>query len=257
VTVFDLGLAPYEPVQELQVRLRQAIADRMNLAQPHGSRRAHAPAAAPGHPPGGVVTTAAGVLLLLEHGPVITLGSRGALTDLLDIDAIRERGISVVKSERGGQTTLHAPGQLVCYPIVPIPSRDLGTYVRALEETLIILLGQLDVPAQRRSGRPGVYAGSEKIASVGLRCQRWVASHGTSLNVSVELDLFDLMVSCGEPGLRQTSLEKLTGVQVSMEAIKRLYVDALHHVFGWKLSPIERVPFTAVEQRLGLAVAQV
>ncbi len=175
--MFDLGIAPYLPVQYLQARLRARVAD--------------------GDIPG--------VILLLEHEPVITLGSRGAHADLRSPALVAAQGIEVVTSERGGQTTLHAPGQLVSYPIVPIPRQDLRSYVHNLEETLISLLGDLGVTASRRDGRPGLYVNGDKIASVGLRCSRWVSSHGTSLNVTIDLALFDLIVSCGEADLRQTS----------------------------------------------------
>ena len=219
LAVFDLGIAPYGPVQDLQTRLRAAVAD-------------------------GVIP---GVLLLLEHEPVITLGRRGAVTDLRDVERIQARGIDVVPSERGGQATLHAPGQLVSYPIVPIPRRNLGSYVRGLEETLLVLLAALGVSASRRVGRPGLYVKGDKIASVGLRCQRWVASHGTSLNVNVDLSLFNLIVSCGEPRLRQTSLQAVAGRACDMDQIKALYIQAARQVFRWELSPLRKLSHERVE----------
>ncbi len=209
--VFDLGIAPYTPTQELMARLSAAVADE----------------------------TFPGVILLLEHTPVITLGKRGGTGDLLDMTAIRERGLDVVRSERGGQATLHAPGQLVSYPLVPIPRRDVRAFVYGLEETLRLLLDHLGVTARRRTGHPGLYVGDEKIASVGLRCRRWVSSHGTSLNVNLDLSLFDLIVSCGEPGLRQTSLQKLTGTDHSMDCVKALYLEAARQVFSWDLGPAQ------------------
>ncbi|MFH0916473.1 MAG: lipoyl(octanoyl) transferase LipB [bacterium] len=224
MATFDLGLAPYEPVQQLQARLRGAVAE-------------------------GLVP---GVLLLLEHEPVITLGSRGVPADLRDLSHIRERGVAVAHSERGGQATLHAPGQLLSYPIVPIPRRDLGAYVHDLEETVIVLLTGLGVPAHRRDRRPGVYVDGEKIASVGLRCQRWVASHGTSLNITPDLSFFDLVVSCGESELKQTSLQTLSGRAFAMDLIKTLYMSAVRQVFGWDLAPLRTLSYTEVEPALGL-----
>ncbi len=195
--VFDLGLAPYLPLQDLQRALRAAV----------GEGRL------------------GGALLILEHEPVITFGSRAGAGDLrhcvvtagvAGTDATRPGGeagntpaIPVVTSERGGQATLHAPGQLISYPVVPIPGRDLGEYVRALEEANILTLAEFGIRAERRPGRPGLYVEGDKISSVGLRCQRWVSSHGTSLNVSIDLSLFDAIVSCGEPDMRQTSIQAL------------------------------------------------
>ncbi len=199
---FDLGVAPYLPVQALQARLRQAVAD--------------------GSLPG--------VLLLLEHEPVITMGSRAGTARSPRPAA----GIPVAESERGGQATLHAPGQLVSYPVVPIPgarSQHLRAGSGGSERHPA---GWTSASARRGApGRPGLYVDGDKISSVGLRCQRWVSSHGTSLNVSVDLSLFDAIVSCGEPQLHQTSIERLTGAAPSMADVKQAYIRAVTQVFGW------------------------
>ena len=226
IPVLDLGVAPYVPVQDLQGRLRDAV----------------------------VTQAIPGVLLLLEHEPVITLGSRAGDHDLRPSPG-GIAPLSVVRSERGGQATLHAPGQLVSYPIVTVAGHDLRAYVDSLEETLLVLLADLDVIARRRQGKPGLYVGEDKIASVGLRCRRWVASHGTSLNVSVDLSLFDQIVSCGEPTLRQTSLEAVTGRRFTMAEIKTRYTDAASKVFGWNLLPMRAAAYDDVERVLGISQA--
>jgi lipoate-protein ligase B len=141
---------------------------------------------------------------------------------------------------------------LVSYPIVPVPGHDLRAFVNALEETLVVLLADLGVAARRREGHPGLYVGNDKIASVGLRCRRWVASHGTSLNVSLDLSLFDQIVSCGEPTLRQTSLETLASRHFTMAEIKTRYLAAAERVFGWRLLPLRAVAYDEVERTLGL-----
>jgi lipoate-protein ligase B len=231
--VFDLGLVPYLPVQELQRRLRAAVAD-------------------------GLVS---GVLLLLEHEPVITLGSRAGERDLRDTRLGDGSGpetcatanpIPVVTSERGGQATLHAPGQLVSYPIVPIPGRDLSAYVYALEQANLLVLARFGITGERRPGHPGLYVSGDKVSSIGLRCQRWVSSHGTSLNVSIDPTLFDSIVSCGEPQLRQTSIEELTGARPEMAEVKAAYVQAVKQVFGWQLEPLRPVSLHGIEAELGL-----
>ncbi|HZJ02626.1 MAG TPA: lipoyl(octanoyl) transferase LipB [Thermoleophilia bacterium] len=225
--VFDLGLAPYEEVQGLQGRLRRAIAEG--------------------------TLSAGGVLLLLEHPPVITLGSRGGEQDLRrPREVLADSGVQVLDSERGGQTTLHAPGQLISYPIMPIPRRDLRALVSGLEQVLIEVLARYGVRALRREGRPGLYAEGRKIASVGLRCERWIASHGTSLNVDPNLRLFDDIVSCGEAELRQTSIAELTGTAPEMAALKRRYRFEFGEVFDRPLATIRRVGWSEVEAELGL-----
>ena len=209
IPVLDLGVAPYGPLLELQQTLRTRVAQ----------------GALPG------------VLLLLEHEPIITLGSRGGPADLTGVGASSVCPLPVLKTERGGAATLHAPGQLVSYPIMPIPGRDLRAFVAGLEQTLIDLLVAYDVQATRRAHAPGLYVRGAKIASVGLRCQRWVSSHGTSLNVSVDLGLFDAIISCGEIGLRQTSVLDQTGRAPAMDEVRRDYAAAFSRVFGRTLGP--------------------
>jgi lipoyl(octanoyl) transferase len=224
--VFTLGLAPYRPVQDLQRRLRADVA----------SGRCE------------------GVLLLLEHPAVITLGSRGGTDDLRDPAAAERARIEVVRSERGGAATLHAPGQLVSYPVLPLPRRDLRAYVTALEEVLIRLVASYGVAATRSDSgrRPGVYVGDRKIASIGLRCERWVASHGTALNVDPDLDLFDLIVSCAESDLRQTSLREAIGMAPPMEAIVRGYAREFAEVFARPVTAPVAADWSDVERLLGL-----
>ncbi len=210
IQVFDLGLAPYLETQQLQGRLRREVA------------RGRRP----------------GTLLLLEHPPVITLGSRGGPGDLRGDSAMTAEHVTVVRSERGGAATLHAPGQLVSYPIMPIPGRDLRRFVSRLEEVLIRLLTEWGIEARRHPGKPGLYVSADKIASVGLRCERWVSSHGTSLNVSVDLALFELIVSCGERELQQTSVAALTETAPPMERVKQAYAERFAEVFQVGLTPL-------------------
>ena len=216
IPVLDLGLAPYAPLLQLQRDLRARVAE-------------------------GILP---GVLLLLEHEPVITLGSRGGEADLVRSEDVSSSHlpwsppVPVIKTERGGAATLHAPGQLVSYPIMRIPGRDLRAFVAGLEQVLMDLLAGLGVAVERRAGAPGLYVRGAKIASVGLRCQRWVSSHGTSLNVSIDLGLFDGIVSCGEIGLQQTSVLAETGSAPSMPEVKRRYAQAFSSVFGTSLGPM-------------------
>ena len=226
IPTFDLGLAPYLPVQALQGRLREAVVN-------------------------GVIP---GVVLLLEHDPVITLGSRGTEADLRLPLPSPGCEIPVTKSERGGQATLHAPGQLVSYPILTVKDHDLRAYVRDLEEILIVLLADLGIAADRRPGRHGLYVGGLKIASVGLRCRRWVASHGTSLNVNIDLSLFERIVSCGEADIRQTSVRSLMGATLSMREVNRRYLAAARKVLGLDLLPLSAISYGQVETALGLKI---
>lgn len=221
---YDLGLAPYEPVQTLQRSLRRECA-------------------ANRHP---------GALLLLEHEGVITLGMRASRAEVLRPSADRSAApaLPVFRSERGGLVTLHAPGQLVAYPVLHIPGRDLRGYVWRLEETARLLLAHYGAEAVRSTGRPGLYVDGCKIASLGLRCERWVASHGISVNISPDLRLFEQIVSCGDPGLRQTSLAVLTGRTPPMAEVKLVYSRSFAEVFGSEVARPLKTSVAALQAAL-------
>jgi lipoate-protein ligase B len=121
-----------------------------------------------------------------------------------------------------------------------------------LEEANILLLADLGIVAERRPGRPGLYVEGDKISSVGLRCQRWVSSHGTSLNVSIDLSLFEAIVSCGEPQMHQTSIRGLLGRAPAMADVKQAYIRAVQQVFGWHFADLRPVSYSRVEADLGL-----
>jgi lipoate-protein ligase B len=149
------------------------------------------------------------LLLLVEHEPVVTLG-RGTVPTSLPLAPaeIERRGTAVFEVERGGDVTWHGPGQLVGYPILDLRGHreDLHWYLRTLEDVLIDALEQLGVPADRLPGRTGVWTAGRKIASIGVHAKRWVTLHGFALNVSNDLDGFDLIVPCGLHGVTMTSL---------------------------------------------------
>src|SRR6185295_16617171 len=135
-------------------------------------------------------------LFLLEHPPVITLGRNARSQDVLfDEQALRERGVTLAPTDRGGQVTYHGPGQLVGYPILNLSPdrRDVGRYLRDLEEEVIRTLSRFGIGAARIDGLTGVWVGGEKIASIGVHLSRWITTHGFALNVSTDLAHFSLI----------------------------------------------------------------
>ncbi len=156
-------------------------------------------------------------VMLLEHEPVITLGSRADRGAELPLAAeeYERRGIEIVEVPRGGRSTYHGPGQLVCYPILDLTSRDrdLRGYVRGLEQVIIRTLAGYGVEGATREGAhaSGVWVGERKIASIGVRCAGWVASHGFSLNADLDLEVYRLFDACGLGGAEFTSLSAETG----------------------------------------------
>jgi lipoyl(octanoyl) transferase len=151
------------------------------------------------------------LLLLVEHEPVVTLGRSAQAASLpLPRGLLEQRGVEVFDVERGGDVTLHAPGQLVGYPILDLGGwrRDLHWYLRQLEEVLIRALARLEISAGRNPGKTGVWTadGKRKIASIGIHVKQWVTMHGFALNVETDLSLFDLIVPCGIPDVVMTSV---------------------------------------------------
>ncbi len=209
--VADLGRRPYEPVLGLQRALVRARLDG---------------------------TLAEDLLLLVEHEPVVTLGRgtrEGSL--LLPPAELARRGYEVAEVERGGDVTVHAPGQLVGYPVLDLAAHcpDLHWYLRGLEEALIRALDRLGVAAGRRPGLTGVWVGSRKIASIGVHVKQWVTMHGFALNVTTDLRAFDVVVPCGIDGVVMTSVagERPTADPATLPGAAREAVTAAFaEVFG-------------------------
>ena len=162
------------------------------------------------------------LLLLVEHEPVVTLG-RGTRASSLPVPeaVLAARGLEIFEVERGGDVTVHAPGQLVGYPILDLSGwrRDLHWYLRQLEAVLIDALAGLGIGAERNPGKTGVWTGgaARKIASIGIHVKQWVTMHGFALNVRTELALFDLIVPCGIPDVRMTSVARELGAEAGSE----------------------------------------
>jgi len=176
------------------------------------------------------------LLLLVEHPHVLTLGVRGdgGRSHILATDAaLASRGIDVFETGRGGDITYHGPGQLVGYPIVDLkPDRqDVHRYVRDLEEVLIRSAADYGVEAGRVPGLTGVWVGREKLAAIGVRIARWVTSHGFALNVSTDLEHFNLIVPCGIADRGVTSLERLLGRRVDIDEVSARVAMRFGEVF--------------------------
>jgi lipoyl(octanoyl) transferase len=139
-------------------------------------------------------------LLLLEHPHVITLGRNGKAGNVLASDEVLSRaGVGFYPTDRGGDVTYHGPGQLVGYPIVDLREwqRDVGAYVRGVEQAIIDTLADYGISAGRIPKLTGVWVGDSKIAAIGVHISRWVTSHGFALNVSTDLSFFQYIVPCG------------------------------------------------------------
>ncbi len=175
------------------------------------------------------------LLLLLEHPHVYTMGRSARREHLLISEQrLQTLGAELFETDRGGDITYHGPGQVVGYPILDLKQhhRDVAWYMRALEEVLIQTVADFGGEAGRRAGSTGVWAGEEKLASLGVHLSRWVTSHGFALNVNTDLTYFDYIVPCGLKNVRVTSLEELTGRRADLESVGERIIGHFAEVFG-------------------------
>ncbi|MFO1077681.1 MAG: lipoyl(octanoyl) transferase LipB [Planctomycetota bacterium] len=178
--VEDLGRAPYEPVL---ARMRDLAA-----AIHRGDER--------------------GRILLVEHEPVYTAGRATPQAEL---------GPGIVAIERGGKITYHGPGQLVVYPILPLPSRDLHAWLRRLEAFGVAFAAQFGVAATPSVDGTGVFAGRRKFASIGVAVKHWINLHGIALNIDMPSEPWQAVRPCGLSPDVMTDLSTAAGRPIAMD----------------------------------------
>ena len=216
--VVDLGLLPYVQACEWQ---REVVEARKSNSIPD-------------------------VLLLCEHPHVITLGRNGKLEHLRVSDRLlAQQNVEFHPTDRGGDITYHGPGQIVGYPILDLAAhrRDIRWYVTELEEVMIRASADFGVNARRVEGKHGIWVDGpseapqteEKPAALGVHLSRWVTSHGFAYNVSTDLRYFDLIVPCGIPDARSTSLERILGRAVDPQEARARLIAHFAEVFGLRL----------------------
>ena len=183
-------------------------------------------------------------LLLLEHPHVYTLGRNARRENLLvSEEELAARGARVFQTDRGGDVTYHGPGQLVGYPILDLTQhrRDISWYMRSLEEVFLHTARDFGVEAVRLPGAAGVWVGNDKLTAMGVHLSRWVTSHGFALNVNTDLRYFEWIVPCGLREKGVTSLAKLLGRPVEMEAVTERVVKHFGAVFGLDVRTVEEL----------------
>jgi len=187
------------------------------------------------------------VLLLCEHPHVITLGRNANRSNLLASEhVLRQKNVELQPTNRGGDITYHGPGQIVGYPILNLGNikRDVGWYVRTLEEAMIRASADFGVAAYRIPGKTGIWVQpaptEEKLAAIGVHISRWITSHGFAYNVATDLRYFDLIVPCGIPNRKATSLEKLLKRSVSLADVKPRLSCHLADLFSLDAKAVSR-----------------
>jgi lipoyl(octanoyl) transferase len=179
-------------------------------------------------------------VMLLEHPPVVTLGRRTADDELHVPDGA---DVEVVETDRGGKSTYHGPGQLVCYPILDLArhGRDVKKYVRDLEEALIRTLAAFGLQGTRIEGLTGVWMHPppRKVASIGVHVSRWVTTHGYALNVDLDPAPFtDWITACGLEDAAFTTMARELGRPVAVDEVRPPAAQALADVFGLELEEV-------------------
>jgi lipoyl(octanoyl) transferase len=176
-------------------------------------------------------------VLFLEHPPVITLGRR---TDDGELHVPADAEVEVVETDRGGKSTFHGPGQLVCYPILDLNrhGRDVRKYCRDLEEAVIRTAAAFGLEATRIDGLTGVWLESppRKLASIGVHISRWVTTHGYALNVDLDPAPFtDWITACGLDDAAFTTMARELDRPVAVDEVRPHAAAAIAEVFGLEL----------------------
>ena len=173
-------------------------------------------------------------VLLLEHPPVITLGRR---SDESELHVPEDADVELVEVDRGGKSTYHAPGQLVCYPILDLTrhGQDVKRYCRDLEEALRLTLAPFGLEARTIEGLTGLWLTPppRKIASIGVHIHKWVTTHGYALNVDLDPAPFtDWITACGLEGAAFTTMARELGRRISVDEMRPTAAAALGRVFA-------------------------
>jgi lipoyl(octanoyl) transferase len=215
--LMNLGLVPYDEAFELQRSVAGAVSQ------------------------GAVPET----VIFLEHPPVVTIGRRTE-TDL-ELHIPENATVEIAETDRGGKSTFHGPGQLVCYPILDLShhGKDVKRYVRDLEEALISTLAAFELEGVRYEGLTGVWMppargqGPRKIASIGVHVSRWVTTHGYALNVDLDPAPFtEWITACGLEDAAFTTIARELDRPIGVEEVRPAAVEAIAAVFGLELEEL-------------------
>jgi lipoyl(octanoyl) transferase len=210
--VRDLGLVDYDTVWSLQ---KETARQRISGELPHDT------------------------LLLVQHPPIVTLGRSTKPGNLLaTAELLAANGVALRDVERGGDVTVHEPGQLVAYPIVDLKqhTKDLHWYLRRVEDAIMHALNAVGLSSERQAGQTGVWREGRKLASIGVHARDWVTWHGVALNVENDLRTFRFVVPCGIDGVSMSSVSlecRSAGVAYpGFSVVQQAVVDGFAHAFS-------------------------
>lgn len=182
-------------------------------------------------------------LVYVEHPPTITLGRSGDTGDLrVSAQVLAQQGVELFRIDRGGRATFHGPGQLVMYPILKLTSKDLHNYLTRLLNTVATVIRTYGLIPEFKTDQPGIWVGGAKIASVGIAVRKWVTYHGIALNVNNDLSGFHLIMPCGQPTERMTTISRETGNTVDVSELKKRLSASFSRHFGYANAATKKKP---------------
>lgn len=166
-------------------------------------------------------------ILGLEHSPVVTLGKRGNITQDLNIcrEELKVNGVDFFHTDRGGQATLHSPGQLVIYPITPIEQWGISVkdFVCVLQKCIVLSLKEIGIDSHMGNEEPGIFTKEGKIAFCGIRVEQGVSRHGVAVNISNDLTMFNFIRSCGVNNQKIVSIKDY-GIKISLSEFYQIWI---------------------------------
>ncbi len=226
IIVHDLGLVDYQDALDYQLQLFNQIID-VKLE----NRKNNTKLETDNH------------LIFVEHPNVYTLGKSGDINNLLlNKNELDDKKIQFFNTNRGGDITCHGPGQIVCYPILDLDNffTDIHKYLRFLEEIIIRTLNDFGIVSERSQNETGVWIDSDlvfsrKICAMGVKASRWVTMHGLALNVNNDLSYFENIIPCGISNKSVTSIQKETGMNISLNQVKKNITKHFIEIFSAEL----------------------
>ena len=182
-----------------------------------------------------------GILLILEHYPVYTIGTNGGWENLLySKEALKQQGIDIIEISRGGNITFHGLGQIVAYPIFNLEKlkKDAHWYIDCLENVVIDVLREYEIRGSKKSEYRGVWVEDNKIAAIGVHVKKWITLHGLSFNIGVDKKYFDMINPCGITKFGISSLKDYVK-NPDLKSVKQKLIESFENVFEIQLDEAE------------------
>ncbi len=176
------------------------------------------------------------LLWFLNHNHIFTQGTSASEEEILNSKVVK-----IIKTNRGGKTTYHGPGQRIVYLMLNLnnKNKDIRKFITIIEESLIDFLAHYNVEAQAFKDRVGIWVTKnnnmtfdkeKKIGAIGLRIKKWITYHGLSFNINPNLKYYNYIHSCGLREYQNTSMKEL-GIKLEQSEFdhefKKIFIEKL------------------------------